>query len=312
MNIQTLITHDGAFHADEVMSTVILKALYPQAEILRSREKADITPAAGRVIYDVGGSYDPDLLIFDHHQRGGPTRDSGALYSSFGLIWKHFGKDYLAGPCGFDTALVEALHQRLDSKFVAKIDLVDTGGLALSSAGELSSMIFPTLIENFVPSFDDDAPEAMTRAFHRAIDFAGIVFAEAIRKEASKLRANDLARKDIEASGDGPILVLSRGMPFKEALKASGKENFLFVVTPRPGGTWTLGTIRVSDDSFEDKVKLPEAWAGLKDAELAAVTGVADAVFCHMARFIAVARSREGIMELARQAVEAAQAELAA
>ncbi len=57
--------------------------------------------------------------------------------------------------------------------------------------------------------------------------------------------------------------------------------------------------------TFANRKALPEAWAGLQAAELAAVTGVEDAVFCHGARFLAVARSRDGILELVRQALDA-------
>lgn len=312
MQIKNLVTHNGAFHADEVMSTVVLRALFPDAQIIRTRDAAEIMPAGGRIIYDVGGAYDPEAMIFDHHQRGGPEREDGALYSSFGLIWKQFGLAWLTQTRGLDAGLAEVLHQRLDRRFVAKIDGVDTGELAPSNAGPLSNMLFTSLIDNFGPAFDDDDPQAADKAFLRAVDFAELVFGEEVRKQESKLRAFDLAMRDIEASGDGPLLVMSRGMPFNEALKASGKENFLFVVTPRPDGNWTIGTIRSGEDSFQDKAKLPEEWAGLKDAALAKVTGVSDATFCHVARFIAAAGSREGIMEMARQAIERAEADLAA
>lgn len=309
MHIQNLITHSGAFHTDEVMSTVILKALFPAAEIIRTRDNELIAPAADRIVYDVGGLYDPQAQIFDHHQRGGPERESGARYSSFGLIWKHYGLEYLTGPCGASPELADQLHKRLDSKFVAKIDMVDNGELQPSSAGLLSKLLFTSMIENFTPSFDDDRPEAMDEAFVRAVDFASAAFQEEVRKQESKIRAIEVALKDIEASGDSPLLIMSRGMPFSEALRISGKDHFLFVIAPRPDSTWTIGTIRVKDDSFEDKVKLPEAWAGLKDAELAKATGVSDAVFCHIQRFMAVAGSRDGIMEMARQAIAGAEAQ---
>jgi uncharacterized UPF0160 family protein len=55
--------------------------------------------------------------------------------------------------------------------------------------------------------------------------------------------------------------------------------------------------------TFVNRRALPEAWGGLQAEELAAVTGVEDAVFCHTARFLAVARSQEGIRELVRQAL---------
>jgi uncharacterized UPF0160 family protein len=56
--------------------------------------------------------------------------------------------------------------------------------------------------------------------------------------------------------------------------------------------------------TFANRRDLPAAWAGLSGDELAAVSGVADAVFCHPARFYVSAGSREGITELARRALE--------
>ena len=54
MTITHLVTHSGGFHADELLSSVILTRLYPDATLLRSRDADWITPGAGRIIYDVG------------------------------------------------------------------------------------------------------------------------------------------------------------------------------------------------------------------------------------------------------------------
>ena len=62
----------------------------------RTRDKEWLTPSLDRIIYDVGGAYNSDNQIFDHHQRPGPLRDDGKPFSSFGLIWKHYGKQYLS------------------------------------------------------------------------------------------------------------------------------------------------------------------------------------------------------------------------
>jgi uncharacterized UPF0160 family protein len=48
---------------------------------------------------------------------------------------------------------------------------------------------------------------------------------------------------------------------------------------------------------------LPLAWAGLRGVDLAAVCGVADAVFCHNGRFIAGAGSLEGALRMAELAL---------
>jgi uncharacterized UPF0160 family protein len=136
-----LVTHSGGFHADELLSSVVLTRLFPTAEIVRSRAPEWITPGASRIIYDVGGAYDADAGIFDHHQRGAPLRDDGQPYSSFGLIWKHFGHAYLAA-IGLPEAHIEPVYASLDESFVLPIDLLDNGAMSPAVAGPLAVLTF--------------------------------------------------------------------------------------------------------------------------------------------------------------------------
>ena len=82
------------------------------------------------------------------------------------------------------------------------------------------------------------------------------------------------------------------------------------MVNPR-GGDWTIGGIKLSHDTFEQRADLPASWAGLTDAALEQASGVKGAKFCHNARFIAVADSRDATMEMAAIAVAEARAALA-
>jgi uncharacterized UPF0160 family protein len=68
---------------------------------------------------------------------------------------------------------------------------------------------------------------------------------------------------------------------------------------------YMIHTVPMSTESFEARADLPAPWAGLRDADLAAVTGVPDAGFCHNGRFIAAAKSYDGIRTMARLALEA-------
>ena len=56
--------------------------------------------------------------------------------------------------------------------------------------------------------------------------------------------------------------------------------------------------------SFENRKDLPAAWAGLRDVDLQAVTGVDDAIFCHNGRFLIVAKTLEGARALAKLALD--------
>lgn len=61
-------THDGRFHADELLSIVMLRTLpeYKAARIIRTR--ADNLLDRCDVVVDVGKVYDPARNRFDHHQ----------------------------------------------------------------------------------------------------------------------------------------------------------------------------------------------------------------------------------------------------
>ncbi|MBB4572449.1 MYG1 family protein [Rhizobium lentis] len=297
-----LVTHSGGFHADELLSSVILTRLFPQARIVRSRAPEWITPGPDRIIYDVGGAYDAEAGIFDHHQRGAPLRDDGQPLSSFGLIWKHYGHDYLAA-AGIPEENIAELHASFDASFVLPIDLTDNG--ALSPSGPLAGLTLPALLETLKPVFDDRAPEADDRAFHAALAIASSFVEAKIAQSAAKLRAEAIVQQAIRYSGEGRVLELPLGMPFRPAIVKAGADHLLFVVHPREKD-WCVTGIRRADEGFELRADLPAAWAGLTNGELEAVCGVPGASFCHNGRFIAAARTREAALAMAGLAIEEA------
>ncbi|MDK3019825.1 MYG1 family protein [Pseudodonghicola flavimaris] len=301
MTITHLVTHSGGFHADELLSSVILTRLYPEAELIRTREAAWITPGAGKIIYDVGREYDAEAGIFDHHQRPNPLRDDNQPYSSFGLIWKHYGHDYLRA-LAVPEAHLDDIHRSFDQGFVLPVDLLDNGALEPSVAGPLAGLTLPALLETLKPSFDTRGAEADDLAFAAALPVARAFVEAAINGRAAKRRAEAMVMTAIEAAGSARVLELPMGMPFRAAVEKAGADHLLFVIHPRDSD-WALTTIRKSGDSFESRADLPAAWAGLTDAELEAASGVKGAKFCHNARFIAVASSREAALRMADLAV---------
>ncbi|MBB4348869.1 MULTISPECIES: MYG1 family protein [Rhizobiaceae] len=300
-----LVTHSGGFHADELLSSVILTRLFPEAKIVRSRAPEWITPGSDRIIYDVGGAYDAEKQIFDHHQRGAPLREDEAPYSSFGLIWKHYGRDYLAA-MNIPTAHVDALHASFDKSFVLPIDLMDNGALSPSSAGPLAGLTLSSLLETLKPNFDDKEQGADDRAFHAALAIARAFVEAGIGKRAAKLRAETLVLEAIAEAGEGRVLELPMGMPFRPAIVKAGADHLLFVVHPRDGKDWCVTGIRKADDGFELRADLPKSWAGLTNGDLEAASGVKGATFCHNGRFIAAATSREAALAMAEIAVKEA------
>jgi uncharacterized UPF0160 family protein len=297
-----IVTHSGGFHADELMSSVILTKLFPNAKLIRSRDPEWITPNHDRIIYDVGGAYDHTARIYDHHQRGAPRRDDGRALSSFGLIWQHYGRDYLAA-AGIPEKDIAIIHASFDESYVLLIDLVDNGELSPAVAGQLAGLILPTLLETLKPVFDDRRPDADDCAFQHALTIARSFVEAKIAGLAAKLRAETIVLNAIEAAGASQVLELPIGMPFRSAIVKAEAEHLLFVVHPR-SHDWGLTGIRKSDDGFELRADLPVAWAGLSNCDLEAACGVQGATFCHNGRFIAAARTREAALAMADLAVQ--------
>lgn len=305
MTITHLVTHSGGFHADELLSSVVLTRLFPQADLLRSRDKQWITPSVDKVIFDVGGIFDAEAQIFDHHQRPGPMREDDQPFSSFGLIWAQYGRDYLAS-MDVPADGIEAIHSKFDTKFVLPIDLLDNGAMEPSIAGPLSIMTLPALLGSLKPVFDNTSPTADDDAFFAALPIARSFIEAQIRNLAAKARSKNIVLEAITKAGTSAILELPMGMPYRSALEQTEADHILFVVHPR-GGDWTINGIKLSNDTFEQRANLPEAWAGLTDAALEEASGIKGAKFCHNARFIAVADSRDAILKMATIAVKEAQ-----
>ncbi|WP_288925294.1 MYG1 family protein [uncultured Maritimibacter sp.] len=301
MTITHLVTHSGGFHADELLASVVLTRLFPEAALVRSRDAAWITPMAGRIIYDVGRAYDAEAGIFDHHQRPAPLRPDGQPYSSFGLIWARFGADYLAA-LGVPEADRAGVFAGMDEGFVLPVDLLDNGAIAPSVAGPLAGLTLPVLLESLKPAFDDRSPEADDAAFHAALPVARAFVEAEVRRLAAKARAEGMVLAAIAKAGASRVLELPMGMPFRSAVEKAGADHMLFVIHPRDGD-WALNTIRVGADTFESRADLPESWAGLTDAALETACGVPGAKFCHNARFIAVAKTRDAVLAMAAIAV---------
>jgi|TARA_B110000902_G_scaffold256288_1_gene322886 uncharacterized UPF0160 family protein len=303
MTIAHLITHSGGFHADELLSSVIVTHLFPQAQLRRTRDREWLKPATDKIIYDVGGDYSSEAQIFDHHQRPGPLREDDQPFSSFGLVWKHFGRDYLAA-LDVPEDDVEAIHAKFDAKFVLPIDLLDNGAMEPSVAGPLSILTLPSLLGSLKPVFDDTSPTADDDAFFKALPIAASFVEAALRNLAAKARAEGVVLTAIANAGTSPILELPMGMPYRSALDLAEADHIMFMINPR-GADWTLNGIKLSNDTFDQRADLPAAWAGLTDVALENASGVIGAKFCHNGRFIAVADSRDAILKMAELAVKA-------
>jgi uncharacterized UPF0160 family protein len=311
-----LVTHSGRFHCDEVFAYAILRLALGLSEpgrdhrLIRTRDPVVIQSAD--VAWDVGTVFDPAAGRFDHHQRGAPLRPDGTPYSAAGLIWQVYGEPAVAALLAASavsrarpTVFAPAITAELDESVLRRIDELDNG---VSSQGPVLDDLLGLgrLIADFNPVWDSAeaaSPHSGDAAFLEAAAMAEGVLCRRVEAVRARLQADAMVLAAHAAGADPRILVLDRGMPWKVAA-FSHDLPVIFTVSPAANGNWMVDAMPPDPGSFGQRLPLPESWAGLEGQELAAASGVADAVFVHVRRFVGAARSRAGAIAMAELALK--------
>ncbi len=293
----TVATHSGTFHADDCFAFAILKAaLGGDVTLVRTREQERLEVAD--VVFDVGGVCDPSRGRYDHHMRDKPLRDNGEPFSSAGLVWRDYGvRAVHALVGGLGDAQAARIAAMLDGGVIRDIDLMDNGAMTPTPGH------FSTLLEAFNPSFAEAGLDE-DQCFAEAAELAGRVLARAAARAHAAVLAEDNVAAAARAAQDPRIIVLETRVPWEDAVFDLDLAQALYVVRPA-GKQWTVSAVPPERNSFAQRKSLPDAWGGLRDGDFAAATGVADATFCHPARFVCGAVSREGAVALALLAANA-------
>lgn len=316
---KTIATHSGSFHADDVFGVGVLMGVYPSHTLVRTRKDALIDAADFAV--DVGGTWDIAQGRFDHHQRGfdgaRPARTvdgalvSGVGYASAGLVWSVHGAAYvqaLAGSIGhpLEADAVAEVVRSIDASLVQYLDIVDTGQGSVAPGIYGLSALIAQLNTHWM---EEQGLTAEAKAqlqesrFREAIAITRQFLDRAISKKISQIRSQDIVRRAPRLLGGRVLHLQEGGMPWTHVVVDEMPE-VLFVVYPdSDGAQYQVKTVPVEPGSFDARLDLPESWAGLRDQELAAVTGVPDSVFCHSNLFIGGARSLAGALRLAELAL---------
>lgn len=256
-------THSGKFHADDVFSAALLLYLNPEIMITRGNR---VPEDFDGIVFDIGrGQY-------DHHQKDSRIRENGIPYAAFGLLWEELGADILG----------EELAQKFDESFVQPLDNNDNTG----EKNELA-----TLIGNFNPTWD--AEGSNDEAFFQAVSVAGMI----LENKFERFRGNERADKRVEEiyahheqavhdrekhRDDARILILPEFVPCQKFLSET---EIAFVIFPSNRGGYCIQPQK-KEYSMNYKCSFPSSWLGLEGEELASVTGLESAIFCHKGGFL--------------------------
>ena len=271
-------THSGKFHADDVFSAALLLYLNPEIQIIRGNQ---VPEEFTGIVFDIGrGQY-------DHHQKDSRIRENGIPYAAFGLLWETLGKEILG----------EELAKTFDEDFVQPLDNNDNTG----EKNELAS-----LIGNFNPGWD--SRENQDEAFFQAVSVAGMILENKFERYRGNERADRRAEEILKANKEAEesrILILPEFIPCQRRLSET---DIAFVVFPSNRGGYCIQPQK-KEYSLNYKCSFPMEWLGKEKEELAAVTGLESAGFCHKGGFLMTTGTLEDAEKACRISLETFQEE---
>lgn len=275
-----VVTHDGIFHADELLACAALSIAYGRdnVAIIRSRDSKVLEIATQNKdtwVIDVGNSYDPSLLNFDHHMRDfNLTNSFGNKLSSFGMIVEELLRR------DFFTEVKESL-----LKFSNKVDMLDNG------VKKTEDLIFLSVLN----SYSDN--EVIN--FYAALEVAMTYLRSLINQWGEEVTINERLEKAIQIRRNG-IVASEEFIPVDERLNAL--EDVKLVVYKSKAGVFNIQSVNVGETKdFSVRCPTPEAWRGLRDNELIRASGGLPLTFCHVSGHLTVT-STDDILEAIRVA----------
>lgn len=288
--MKKIVTHTTSrFHSDDVFAVATLDLFFKgDIEIVRTHDPEIIQ--TGDIVVDIGKEYDFEKGRFDHHQRGGAgERGNGIQYASFGLVWKHYGREL----AGSDEA-----SDLIDKRLVQPVDANDNGQMIFDLRGEVSPYTVQDIMYLFRENGDDESKDLL--AFKEAVKLAKFILEKEIENAQRYVEAKKETLENYSVAEDKRVIIFDNEN-FSSDTRAAVLSEFsepLFVIYPDKGrGSWRAKGVRVGE-GFEIRKSLPEEWGGKYDDDLQSISGVSDATFCHRGLFTCAAKTKEGVLKM--------------
>ena len=284
--LRSVGTHNGPFHADEVVACALL-VLYDLVDADRIERTRDVQRLAEcEYVCDVGGVYLPEEKLFDHHQA-----EYLGLLSSAGMMWQYLK----------DRGVVdEETYDFLNHALVLGVDAHDIG-----ESPQIDGICtFSHIVSNFLPPQYDSSLEEQEMGFFAALDFVLGHLRRFFKRYEWIKKGREKVRAAMEEGKE--FLLLDAPVPWLENFFALGGESHpaLFLVMPA-GKHWKLRALPPTLEKRMDvRFPLPEEWAGLLDEELKKRSGIDGAIFCHKGRFTSVWETKEDVMKALNYALK--------
>lgn len=278
-------THDGSFHADEVTACALLLLfnLIDEAKVIRTRDPLQLK--ACEYVCDVGGIYNPDEKLFDHHQI-----EYQGMMSSAGMILLYLKAKNIISPKEYEY---------FNQSLILGVDAHDNG-----ADPQIPGLCtYSNMISSFIPIPQDVSSVVMDQAFFEAVHFSKDFLTRIWKRFQYIQECQELVEAAMKPNKK--FLLFEKSIPWLDLFFELGGASHpaQFVVMPA-GNHWKLRGIPPNfQNRMQTRVLLPAAWAGLLDEELKRVSGIPGAVFCHKGRFISVWETKEDALNALNQVI---------
>jgi uncharacterized UPF0160 family protein len=304
--VVTILTHNGRFHADEVIACSMLRYIYGgkyKVRIIRDREKSIFD---FDFVVDIGFEYHPGLNRFDHHQKkdhyfDAHIKNNDIPMSSCGMVYKKYGKillETIIGEEAYDQSnSISYVYNQLYQMVLKSIDAHDNGIKVSLNKLKYSPCSFSYMISTFNGIDTDDDQNQMMK-FIDAMNFAINYIKVFVRSGYGKsIRFNDDYKIILKSYANrtkydinGKILVMDekcvnwRSCIYKYERENKNKSKIIFLIYIS-NNKWNLRTYESNGKKrgiIRDDVK---------------IEGI---TFIHKYKFIAVGISLTSVVELSK------------
>ena len=331
-------THDGRFHADDVIAVALLFYLHSECEtkLMRTRDPAILEKCSH--VVDVGGQYDLASNRFDHHQVECNERFPGhdVPLSASGLVYRDLGRQIIdkmlvENQSDLKTTvdlerdmLIKQVYESVYSRFMKEIDAVDNGYLQYSkddyeTVRNAERYHRFTNVSSLLGSFnyhEYNSPRQIEQ-FGVAVQTAWNLIRRCIlnqfrfvQSQMIETTALDILLRDREAIGANKhcLMLKSRYQTVDNYLRKNDPDGQIkFTISPRKAGEWGIYAVqKVPYTNLVDLISY-EAVCELIKADVR--YNIDDLIFIHKKRFIGSTKNIELAEQIVNWSVESAQQE---
>jgi len=209
------------------------------------------------LIYDIGCGE------FDHHQKNrNGQRANGIYYSSIGLLWRKFGKEYLKN---IKVKNVEKTFEYMDKELIQYIDATDNMQLDY-----LENKIVPDFIKLCNPEWNENISE--NTAFINALKLADKFWEVYIKHAIAEVEAIEIILESIDECKEC-YLIFNVEMPYRKAVKYINNDKIKYIIFKSRREGYDIRTLA-------DSCKFKEAISLATDIDIARkITGISDLIY---------------------------------